>query len=926
MKKTLALMALGLSACTDALPSPPISLNAPTAIAVAKGRVCLNFSVQDKISTPIFEACEDDAPGAIGLVVNENSDRLAFVGLDTTEPRLADLTQAKPGVTHLAVGRLPVDVAASTDGTVAYTLNQIDRDISLVNIWEPEVLDARISLDDTPIAFEVSKRDGADLITVAQGSPTQLVFMDGITCEPGSCEEPTETRTTLDLPGTATDLAVTPDGLKAFVTLREFDYVVVVDLTTFAISNQIGATSECSDGADNDGDGLIDQADPQCFGPYGTESAVVSDTSDCQDGEDNDADGLTDRDDPECLSPTSSESGPTVGSVPSAPCNDGVDNDGDGLIDYPDDPGCFGPLGQSEDEIKFVGFDAISIDELGGFAYLVDRQRNQVVILDVAREVLVNAATSVEPRVDEFTNLVGVPVFPRPLDVTGTVRRDCLRTDNIGVPCSESFFEGTTDVAAYDLDEVVVRYAWGAFVTEDTGRVRYVETMDTFCRVATSEARKLLNSDFLDLEELAATEELKCTQIPEFPLVSRDDFAGDCAAECTDCENDELLKRRFFCEDGTSMIVNPRFGLVDVAGAEGRVAGKGTCQLPESVENELRNLAGVPGAPRELGCTSPLLPQPLSLDATGIEPSSILSLDAFSRADLLAFEQAFFRVGGETDDFFLELGSSARTFDSRLIAESWTVTYEGALPATRRSDGVFAEATESIMLEEATEVAILDAGVDLCRAGVFEGDVAIITTTPADTEACADFAGDPGFLTYRVAAMTATELFLAPIEGFAQGLPTRDCFPTGISWEVRPLDTWVVNGERSGLLSERENQFGLCAERPAPANPFEPKRQSRVKTGETFTGPYLSFFMYPGAELGTAEESLQVEPVRDLSYTFEISPNFVSRNFDTEGVFPTKVVTYQVGPYYRVLSTDSNSNFVFIKDARSSTEFGIRLR
>src|SRR5690606_7753582 len=76
MKKTLALMALGLSACTDALPSPPISLNAPTAIAVAKGRVCLNFSVQDKISTPIFEACEDDAPGAIGLVVNENSDRL----------------------------------------------------------------------------------------------------------------------------------------------------------------------------------------------------------------------------------------------------------------------------------------------------------------------------------------------------------------------------------------------------------------------------------------------------------------------------------------------------------------------------------------------------------------------------------------------------------------------------------------------------------------------------------------------------------------------------------------------------------------------------------------------------------------------------------------------------------------------------------
>src|SRR5579871_5250200 len=31
-------------------------------------------------------------------------------------------------------------------------------------------------------------------------------------------------------------------------------------------------------------------------------------------------------------------------------CSDGIDNDGDGLIDYPDDPGCFSPNQDSEDD------------------------------------------------------------------------------------------------------------------------------------------------------------------------------------------------------------------------------------------------------------------------------------------------------------------------------------------------------------------------------------------------------------------------------------------------------------------------------------------------------------------------------------------------------------------------------------------------
>src|SRR5690606_36034198 len=66
----------------------------------------------------------------------------------------------------------------------------------------------------------------------------------------------------------------------------------------------LAAAPECSDGADNDGDGLVDfPDDPGC------ESA----------DDDSELDGR-----------------------PPA-CSDGVDNDGDGLVDHPADPGCDSP-------------------------------------------------------------------------------------------------------------------------------------------------------------------------------------------------------------------------------------------------------------------------------------------------------------------------------------------------------------------------------------------------------------------------------------------------------------------------------------------------------------------------------------------------------------------------------------------------------
>ena len=134
---------------------------------------------------------------------------------------------------------------------------------------------------------------------------------------------------------------------------------------------------QCSDGIDNDGDGLIDAADPGCHTDGNANNPASYNANDnseansgggvqgstggkngkpqCSDGIDNDGDGLVDAADPGCHTDgnannaasynpkdTSEANGGGVegASGNGAPqCSDGVDNDGDGLVDAAD-PGC----------------------------------------------------------------------------------------------------------------------------------------------------------------------------------------------------------------------------------------------------------------------------------------------------------------------------------------------------------------------------------------------------------------------------------------------------------------------------------------------------------------------------------------------------------------------------------------------------------
>ena len=101
---------------------------------------------------------------------------------------------------------------------------------------------------------------------------------------------------------------------------------------------RIPLTPLCSDGADNDQDGLSDHHDPGCSSPEDEDERDPLDLPICADGQDNDIDGWTDFPlDPGCAyRGGASEEDPEE--LPS--CINGIDDNADGFTDFPEDIGC----------------------------------------------------------------------------------------------------------------------------------------------------------------------------------------------------------------------------------------------------------------------------------------------------------------------------------------------------------------------------------------------------------------------------------------------------------------------------------------------------------------------------------------------------------------------------------------------------------
>ena len=143
----------------------------------------------------------------------------------------------------------------------------------------------------------------------------------------------------------AAALAIQPDGK---VVAAGFGQDATA--TGFGLARYLNAgvsLPQCSDLADNDGDGKVDYpADPGCGSPTDDSETDAPLPTQCSDGVDNDNDGKTDF--PADLGCESSSDDSEDGPLLAPQCADSLDNDGDSKVDYPADPGCESATDDSE--------------------------------------------------------------------------------------------------------------------------------------------------------------------------------------------------------------------------------------------------------------------------------------------------------------------------------------------------------------------------------------------------------------------------------------------------------------------------------------------------------------------------------------------------------------------------------------------------
>lgn len=1003
-----------LAACQEPQIVLPPSLDGPAQVALARGEVCLELRDltgeglvaprtrrcvdttrrvldQIEVESALQEAFEQrrdelDLPaerGNIGLVVNTQIDRLGVVAMDPfgssisrTFPVLLDLSQGTPGITHIPVGAYPVDVAASPDGTVAYTSNQGDATVSVVNLWALSAVGEALAAPGTPGPVLTRARTGELVVGLLE--PSALWIRPGVRCEaPADSELPAapgeldpaqgcdldseQMGQTMELPGQLKDLVEDPRRgyLWALYTDRPWLSVIAPDEATRGEDacvdgraqapceiGRVGLTHGCSDGLDNDGDGAVDTEDVQCFGPLHAESREGIGRrvqGACADGEDNDGDGAIDRADAEChASAQAAEGGEQVPDFEEAfaACDDGQDNDGDGRTDT-EDPDCYGPRGRTERAAPLRGFESLGVDEVGMFVYVTRPSGREILVVDAARRQLVDAPRS-RATPDPFTERLGVVLGtrPRPSAVDGHITRRVIPDDRPG----------------YEDVHALIEYQVGAYTATDSGFFYYVDAATIYCDIWSLDRGLLSTRAFFETPwELDERPEARCLRTPALPLqepaaavsscreivlcrecVEGDPLDPDDEVEleaCAPCQGlDEqayeqgveaclLSQRSERSSPFVTRVFNPRMAVLDALdGFAARQVGRARCEQPEALVGAMqRYLNANPDSGASLGCGSALMPQPLSLTVATEGPEAPEDFGPSPRLDLIERRQLELvpTEGGGFEEV-LAIGPD----DYRIRDESWTIAYEGVLPGTSREDGLVAAGGDPSRFDIGS--------LNPCLSDVRPGDVLIVRTGPGDEsggvpESCQDYAPEEApeaFRSYEIVEVRGGELgleLLDPGEGdgprFVEEFPTRECFPRGIAYEIRPRGEWIVSGSQSGLASGQRLVDGVCV----PGNGADFARASaRARIGERFDGPLFSFKLTEG----------QVEPLRGLSYTVEIERNFNSASassgiqLETPTVRPSQIQFINLFSYTRDQIGIHTSDLV--RWLREVTEVGAR--
>ncbi|TXD34946.1 hypothetical protein FRC98_17650 [Lujinxingia vulgaris] len=500
------------------------------------------------------------------------------------------------------------------------------------------------------------------------------------------------------------------------------------------------------------------------------------------------------------------------------------------------------------------GATEVAFDPSGAFIYVLEQAESQVVVIDRARGELIDARLASEPTTVGASDIPGIALVRQARTMAPVLERRVL-------------VDGPT---------ALVVHRHGLMVASDNGSLYRVDVLDVECAFEAPEGL-LSDEAFASNTELRdAHPEARCLTLPALPLASLE--------ESIDTSDEALLNRRVIEDEDRTLAITPIFALRDAAAAQGRLVGRATCEQPDELRQAMSQAAA--GTATALGCGSPLIDQPVAPD---VDEELRNFIDA-PRAELMQLARAQLQVEG--DEVQAEI--NRQVYDVRLRNESWTLTFEGALP------GVGSQERGIIATEGAGK--FLSGGVDYCAAGVEVGDRLRILSEPAEGGGCADFQGSETFLTYEITEIGATTLTISPIdeEGFAAMLPTRECFDTGLRYEVRPQEQWIATGTQSGFASVWERDGESCVLKEDALNG---RIQGRVAAGEVWEGPYLALRIREG-EVGARE---------GLSYTFRVDRAFAVDGASLGTALPSELVVIDdIGAGRQIALVDAGTSTVYI--------------
>jgi hypothetical protein len=245
------------------------------------------------------------------------------------------------------------------------------------------------------------------------------------------------------------------------------------------------------------------------------------------------------------------------------------------------------------------------------------------------------------------------------------------------------------------------------------------------------------------------------------------------------------------------------------------------------------------------------------------------------------------------------------------LNETWSLTYEGVLPGSKRSSGNVSDPVSSGRQGVFED----ERGVSFCAVGVEAGDFLVITSSHTasgeQAQACdVDYLHDGIFapLSYFIAEVHDSWLAIQQAPG-GPPLPREACFGEAVSYEIR-TSQWLLQGEATGFLHRRtaDESGDRCvdseltcpavtcdtaryADGVAEAEPAVLLRRNdpadsrcllngRVTSGEAFANPFFCFFF---------EEDAGVDkPARDDLVSWTVTDAFRRRVVDA-GSLPTRV-------------------------------------